>query len=184
MAREIKNLTVEGKRLLVFDGLFSDEEIKHNFALFSLANFTFLHSSRKDTVTYREWAASFSIDDFKFHSLHKIFLEVARQHSSLSSQDCYDVFCSASTFGDVSFIHSDSPTGDTISVLYYCNQHWNPEWGGETIFYDTHDDATLAISVKPGRVVVFDGSLKHRAGTPNRTCPEIRLTLSVRFDKE
>ena len=179
-----KKLTIKDKNILVFDGLFTEKEIKHHFALFSLADYTFLHSSRKDTVAYREWAASFSVEDFREHSLHQVLSDVAQTHSKLKSIECYDVFCSASTFGNVSFIHSDSPTEDTVSVLYYCNSSWDSEWGGETIFYDDNDDAEAAISIKPGRVVVFDGALKHRAGVPNRTCPEVRITLSVRFDKE
>ena len=177
----IETFFIEDNKLLIFDGLFSEEEIKHNFALVSLANFSFLHSSRDDTTAYREWAAPFSADDFSTHPLHNIFLNTAEQHSQLKNRICYDVFCSASTFGDMSFIHSDSTEEDTISVLYYCNHQWNSEWGGETIFYDSNNEARIAISVKPGRIVVFNGSLRHRAGVPNRICPEVRLTLSTRY---
>lgn len=33
---------------------------------------------------------------------------------------------------DVNFIHVHE---NEIVALYYCNLTWQPEWGGETLFY-------------------------------------------------
>lgn len=175
------SFSISEKKILVYDNLFSKESVKRFYDTLCLADFTFLHSSRNDTVQYREWAAGFSVEDFKTHQLHELALGIAQFYSE-KTLCCYDVFSSASSFGDMSFIHNDSSNNQDISVLYYANNYWEPEWGGETIFYTDSNEAEIALSVIPGRLVVFNGGVKHRAGIPNRICPEIRLTLSMRFE--
>ncbi|WP_394212637.1 2OG-Fe(II) oxygenase [Enterovibrio calviensis] len=171
------------EKIYIFDDLFSKKQIERFGAVVSNAAFTFLHASRADTVKYREWCASFSVSDFMSHPLHKASIKVAKHFSGNKKLKCYDVFSSASTFGDMSFIHSDSTNSGDISILYYANSKWDPEWGGETIFYTERKDAALVVSVKPGRLIVFNGNVLHRAGTPTKLCPEVRITLSMRFEK-
>lgn len=184
MSREAtREIFISGKKISVFDDVFSADEVKKNFALFGHAGFSFLHASRQDTSATREWAATFSVDDFRKHRLHSAFLDLASAYSSRVNLQCYDVFCNASSFGDMSFIHNDSTNASDISLLYYVNPIWNAEWGGETIFFDQDDDAVCAVSARPGRIIVFDGSIKHRAGLPTRVCTEVRLSLSVRFER-
>ncbi len=54
-------------------------------------------------------------------------------------------------------------TARNVTVLYYANLLWQPDWGGETIFYNDEQDAVLAVSPKAGRVVVGRGAILHRA---------------------
>lgn len=174
--------TVDDHRILIFDNLFSRKEIVRLHEVMSLSNFTFLHSSRFDTKKYREWMADFSIEDFEKHVLHEKAKSVAEQFANHDrALQCYNVFCNASTYGNQSFIHSDSYDKTNISVLYYVNANWKSDWGGETIFFDKNQEARVAIGFKPGRMIVFDAETVHRAGLPSRICPEVRLTLSVRF---
>jgi Rps23 Pro-64 3,4-dihydroxylase Tpa1-like proline 4-hydroxylase len=184
MSASIRREDLGGKSLAVFDGLVSDDECKKYSATLSLADYTFLHSSRQDTVKYREWAASFSVEDFTKHALHSLALGKATEFSGIENLVCYDVFASASSFGDMSFVHHDSPDKDTVSVLYYANNEWESEWGGETLFYSDEEEPLIAVGVKPGRLVVFGGQLKHRAGVPTKVCNEVRISLSMRFRPE
>lgn len=174
--------SVDEHKILIFDDIFSRKEIIRFHELMSLSNFTFLHSSRFDTKKYREWMADFLIDDFEGHIIHDKAKKIAEYFSESKREiKCYNVFCNASTYGNQSFIHSDSYDKTNISVLYYVNSNWKSEWGGETIFFDKNQEARIAIGFKPGRFIVFDAEAIHRAGVPSRICPEVRLTLSIRF---
>ena len=83
------------------------------------------------------------------------------------------------------------------AVILYLNHEWNPNWGGETIFYDHNLDAQRIVTPKPGRVVMFDGRIPHtgRPPTPrymmNRYImtfkymePSIRQDLFTKYDVE
>ena len=62
-------------------------------------------------------------------------------------------------------IHVDAPyfCPDNKTVIVYLNPNWDPQWGGETIFYDHNLDAKYIVAPKPGRVVIFDGRIPHVA---------------------
>ena len=66
--------------------------------------------------------------------------------------------------------------------MHYCaNLIWQADWGGETIFYNDDEDAVLAVSPKPGRLVVARGAILHRANVPTRSCYEERLTMAYKL---
>jgi len=173
---------ISDERILVFDDVFPAKEIDRFCRTLRHSSYTFLHASREDTEYHREWAAEFDVQDFVSHPLHDYAIAAAIVLSPSKTLKCYDVFCNASSFGDMSFIHHDSTKSNRISTLYYANDTWEPEWGGETVFFDNTRDASIAVGVRPGRLIVFSGQLLHRAGIPTRICPEVRLTMSIRFE--
>lgn len=86
----------------------------------------------------------------------------------------------ANLFGDATFPHRDS--GNTlVTALLYCNEHWNADWGGETVFFYRSLDAALAISVQPSRLVLFEGKIPHKTGVPQKNFLGSRIGLQVRF---
>jgi hypothetical protein len=92
------------------------------------------------------------------------------------------VYVNSSSYGDVYFTHRDCDPGlRNITVLYYGNLQWHDDWGGETIFYNDQHDAELAISPRPGRLVISRGAILHRGGVPSRVCFEERLTVAYKL---
>lgn len=84
--------------------------------------------------------------------------------------------------GDVFLPHSDCERDkNDVTVLYYGNLNWHSDWCGETVFYRAGHEAELAVTPRPGRIVVFRGSLLHRGGVPSRICFEARLTISCKL---
>jgi Rps23 Pro-64 3,4-dihydroxylase Tpa1-like proline 4-hydroxylase len=82
---------------------------------------------------------------------------------------------------DSNFLHAHH---DCIVVLYYANVNWHADWAGETIFYnDSKTEVTKAVNVKPGRVVVFDGSLHHSVRPQASIAPHYRFTLATTLRK-
>jgi len=79
---------------------------------------------------------------------------------------------------DSYYAHRDSAPGtNDVTVLYYANLNWQLDWGGETIFFKDDNDAVLAETPRPGRLVVSRGAILHRASVPTQDCHEARLTI-------
>jgi len=92
-------------------------------------------------------------------------------------------YVNSAVYGDSYYIHRDSPEGSSnVTVLYYANLIWEPDWGGETIFYKDDNDAVLAVSPRPGRLVVSRGAILHRGTVPTQDCHEARLTIAYKLD--
>ena len=82
---------------------------------------------------------------------------------------------------DVNFIHTHP---DQIVALHYSNLTWNPEWGGETLFYkDNKRDILLSSPYVPNRLLIFDGAMPHTIKAQNLMGPSYRFTTSVFFNK-
>ncbi|WP_421929774.1 2OG-Fe(II) oxygenase [Neoaquamicrobium sediminum] len=171
---------LDGRIIKIFDNAIDNDQIERIYNALSIASFAFNHSSTDETVDFREWSAELSPIDFVTIDLGRLSMKCATDHAKCLCT-CTSVFSSASSYGDNAFVHQDSSHGSSrISVLYYANPHWELEWAGETIFF-SGNDARIAISPKPGRIVVFSGDVRHRAGIPSRHCPGVRLVISARF---
>ncbi len=84
---------------------------------------------------------------------------------------------SANTFGLDGDIHTDWPDQDqSVTAVLYTDKEWEPNWGGETIFY--YNNFARAISYVPRKLVVFDSSIPHIGKGPQRRCKEMRSVLA------
>lgn len=73
------------------------------------------------------------------------------------------------------YFHVDADDG--ITMLYYPNEGWIPDDGGETQFYV--DGEIRGIVPQPNRLVYFDASILHRA-TSFRSGH--RFTVAIKFE--
>ena len=55
------------------------------------------------------------------------------------------------------------------------------EWGGETLFFDESGDAVFVTTPRTGRLVLFDGAIRHVGRPPTAICPETRFTFALKF---
>jgi hypothetical protein len=92
-------------------------------------------------------------------------------------------YVNSSVYGDGYYLHRDcAPHERHVTALYYANMEWQADWGGETIYYNDDEDAELAISPRPGRLVIARGALLHRGNVPTRACYEERYTLAYKLN--
>ncbi len=92
-------------------------------------------------------------------------------------------YVNCSVYGDAYYIHRDcAPHERHVTALYYANLEWQPDWGGETIYYNDDEDSEFAISPRPGRLVIARGALLHRGNVPMRNCYEERYTLAYKLN--
>ncbi len=88
------------------------------------------------------------------------------------------------TYGLGDDVHRDvseevGKTSEFFTFLFYINQEWGNDWGGETYLYNNNYDVLRAITPKPGRIAAFDSRLLHKGIAPNRQVIDLRMTLSL-----
>lgn len=125
--------------------------------------------------------------DFK-NKIEKKFKE--KTESLLKYLNLFDLlkfsraYASANTYGTVHESHRDYniDSNGGITVMYYLNHNWNIDYSGETVFY-SNDDQEIKYSVipKPGRIIVFDGTIKHCARDTRRDVNDLRLVLTFKY---
>ena len=137
------------------------------------------------------------VDDPDYHqnagleaSNNKIYLDVLNYLEATVPDlppraNMYASYVNVLKNGDLPGIHVDAPyfVEDNLTVLVYLNAEWRQNWGGETIFYDHNLDAKKIVSLKPGRVVMFDGRIPHTGRAPIGTTPFSRYILAYKYMK-
>ncbi len=70
--------------------------------------------------------------------------------------------------------------GAVWTVLYYVTEEREPQLGGQTEFLDHNTMEIRGILPQPGRMIVFNGDLLHRATSyPHKE----RFTVAIKFDR-
>lgn len=79
--------------------------------------------------------------------------------------------------GEIPRWHRD---GAVWTVLYYVTDEREPQLGGQTEFLDYNTMEIRGVLPQPGRMIVFNGDLLHRATAyPHRE----RFTIALKFDR-
>lgn len=87
-------------------------------------------------------------------------------------------YANCAAYGDDYHAQRDCPQDSkNVTVLYYANPAWERDWGGETIFFNDDNDAAMAVSPRPGRVVVSRGAILRRVTGPTRSCYQECFTI-------
>ncbi len=69
-----------------------------------------------------------------------------------------------------------------LTQMYYVNEKWDDNWGGETIFKNNNDEVEIAISYKPNRIVLFDSHISHKPTNLSVTADMYRFILVTQFE--
>ena len=95
----------------------------------------------------------------------------------------YSAYINVLREGNNPGIHVDAPyfVPDNQTVLLYLNPDWDPEWGGETIFFDDDLDAKTLVAPRAGRVVIFDGRIPHTGRPPTPKYNHNRYIMAFKY---
>lgn len=180
---EGRSVVISGRPLRVFDHLLPnvDEYVRG----LSRAAFTRTEIARPDTAQYRHWATEVKLENLIKQPILDITLGAVKGFESPShSYRPYRAYTNAASYGDMLFTHTDClPDQHDLTALWYLCEQWDIEWGGETMFYDEMNEVALAVIPRPGRLVVFDGAIKHVGRPPNRICYVPRYTFAIKFER-
>lgn len=181
--RPTREVQVDGRPIKIFDGLLAN--VGDYVKALSKAAFTRTEVARPDTAGYKHWATEITIEAL---ARQPIFQLTARAVQAFCGPDityrAYRAYTNHAAYGDMLFTHTDClPDQHDLTALWYLCEHWDVEWGGETLFFDMAQEAVVAVTPKPGRLVIFDGAITHVGRPPNRICYHPRYTFAIKFER-
>lgn len=177
-----RSCEVGGRPIRVYDGLLSQRAVSNLTMAIERGAFTRSEIARPDTGDVRHWALNIPLDAVRQLPVYLPTLDVVRKFEHGESYWMYRSYCNYSGFGDMLFTHTDTQQNVAgLTALWYVTPEWNVEWGGETLFFNADMDAEVVVSPKPGRLVVFDGTITHAGRPPNRICHAPRYTLALKW---
>lgn len=92
-------------------------------------------------------------------------------------------YANGMSYGVDGTLHTDSVVSSSFTCLYYPHGEWYPDWAGETSFFNREKtDLVGSVYPKPGRLVIFPGTVPHVARSVSRTCPVLRITLMFKTE--
>jgi SM-20-related protein len=173
---------VEGRDIFVFDGLVPAGEAKVYFNAMSRASFTRTETARPDAPEHRHWVCEMPLENLGQTSMWPATQAAIAAVRPGESYRPYRTYTNFAAFGDLLLTHVDAlPNTRELTALWFLSERWDTEWGGETLFYDAAGDAQLAVSPKPGRLLLFDGAIRHAGKPPNRNCFVSRFTFAIKL---
>lgn len=174
--------SIEGREVRVYDGLLKGNDLQGLTAALQNGAFTRTESARPDTRAFRHWVLNIPMDAATQLPVYQPTVAAAAEFAPENAYRIYRCYCNHAAYGDMLFIHTDCPPGAAeLTALWFIAPEWNADWGGETLIFDSSMDAQVAVSPRPGRLVLFDGSLPHVGRPPNRICFAPRYTLAYKL---
>ena len=177
----IKELTLNGKQLIVFDDVFSYSERLNFYSFFTSGPFRFNGTANPElNANLREYIQSnYSQEDLKNSKFFSPYLiNILRKY--IKNKVITRSYVFSSNFLTRHYFHSD-PGG--LTLLYYANLEWSINDGGETLFVNDSIDEVLYTSLfKPGRIVLFDSSIPHKSNTIPVTTTNFRFSFVMNFE--
>ena len=180
----IRSAEVEGRQLVVFDGLLAAPDLARYVELLRRAPFTRTEIARPETAEYRHWASEMALSGMMQLPLWHATDAAVRAMRPDRRYRPYRAYTNYASYGDMLFTHTDcQPDHDELTALWFLCETWDPEWGGETVFFDSQVDAQVIVAPRPGRLVIFDGAIRHVGKPPNRICYAPRFTFAVKLER-
>jgi len=178
-----REVMVDGRPIRVFDGLLPN--VAEYVQGLSKAAFTRTEIARPETAEYKHWATEIKLDALVRQPIFELTQRAVRAFTPAGfAYRPYRAYTNVASFGDMLFTHTDClPDQHDMTALWYLCNSWDIEWGGETVFFDAEDDVACAVVPKPGRLVVFDGAIKHVGRPPTRICYAPRYTFAIKFER-
>ncbi|HET7921220.1 MAG TPA: 2OG-Fe(II) oxygenase [Gammaproteobacteria bacterium] len=174
--------SIEGHSIRIYDGLLQEQAIHALTAALDEGGFVRSEIARPDTQAFRHWALNIPLEAAVKLPVYQPTLDAMRQFSSEARHHIYRCYCNYASYGDMLFTHTDCDPGTTdLTALWFIAPHWDVEWGGETLFFNSSLDAEVVVSPRPGRLVMFEGVLRHVGRPPNRICFNPRYTLAFKL---
>jgi len=106
------------------------------------------------------YSSGLELNSLTFQTLNNILQNIPE----LRGTELYKVMVNKFLPNEVPYFHTDHIDGIGYTALYYSNDNqFNLEELGETLFYLKEPDEIRGILPKPGRLVIFNADILHRA---------------------
>jgi len=180
--RPTRSGSVEDRDVFVFDDLISEADLAQYVEALGRSPFTRTEVARTDTAEVRHWISELplaNVTQLPLWSLTEGAAAFARPGEQYRPSRAYTNYAA---YGDMLYAHCDcTPEERELTALWFLSTQWEPEWGGETMFFDKSGDALFCVSPRPGRLVLFDGAIPHAGRPPSRICYAPRYTFAIKL---
>ena len=90
------------------------------------------------------------------------------------------VYMNGHNSGSGGLLHQDTANENGKTFLVYCNETWDPNHGGSTIFMT--DNGPEYVYPQPFSAVYFNGNMYHAAQPLSKLYPGLRVTLAYKLE--
>lgn len=178
---ESHHLGPGGRRFFILDRVMDLAAARRVHRYFADLPMTLSDSDRPDTTHVRHLKHEFEPEEWDANPALAQLTGVARRFLRERRIACgavYRTYANFNLHGDFQFAHED---GEGWTALAFVNARWDEDWGGELILYPAAAAHAYCIAPRPGRMVIFDGMIRHRGGAPSKLCLEARISLAIKF---
>lgn len=174
--------SIQDMRVGVYDDLMPRDQINSLFKFLCDAPYQLHETPKPSHPDTRHWSVDVPVNDAKTWSLYTYASSLLPAVVESKEYVLNRAYCNLATFGDVLLSHRDChPPLRVVTALWYVCPEWHVDWAGETIFFSDDGDAQVAITPRPGRLVLADGRIHHSGRPPSRVSPIPRLTFALKF---
>lgn len=184
---KVKNIkTSNGKKITIYDDVldYADRSDFYEFVSRSLFKTRGTDTVYLEHSSDRSLLSSYSGQDL-INSKILSFPEMKPILEKVEGYEYIQIRVNLCTFNDKNHFHTDSSNKNSLTLLYYPNMEWHPEWGGLTMFAnDDISDLEYVSFYKPGRFILFDGTIPHCISPPTSIAPAFRYSFVIQYEKK
>ena len=159
-------LSIKREQVIVIDDIFTKDEIQWMEDYFTLFDgWQLIFDDPEQSLS--QYSLGQVIDLPNFGEFEQFCMRVFKERSGVPVPNFHRVVYNCFRFGDSPNLHIDGEQEDALKLMVYPNTKWSEAWGSESVFV-RDGEITDAIIPKPGRLVIFPGSIPHGAKAPNR----------------
>lgn len=183
----MEKLELQAGMIETMDGLIPEDLLEEIFvSVHSPAAYRFGGKSNPDDQ-FGFWLASIDSNIMNAVPAFRAYWDTVEKYVTTNNYRVYHMMVNANSFGDCTTIHSDIPADKPdakgyYTILYYANSQWDPNWAGETVFFnDERDDIIKSVHPRPGRIAIFDSRIPHCSRPPSRSSTMVRFTIASKI---
>jgi hypothetical protein len=179
----LANSLDQKKLFIVEDDLYDKDSCKNVYEYFKYVNWNFEGSNSTEISSKWKYNLNYRYDtEIKFLEVSELLLKKYGLNKIFKLKRAY---ANASTYGFSGEYHRDDSAkeyNEIITIMFYLNNEWSLDYGGETFFLNNNkDEIENAIIPKPARAIIFDGFIFHGPRPLNKICNELRMVLTFKY---
>lgn len=182
MDKEI--LTSSGRKIYVLEDLFDYATRSHmyKFTVQSLFNIAGSDNGLLEAKEHVSLVSVYGTYDVERLKILEGIPENIKNDLNITMDRLRHAMVNLSTPADRFHTHVDNNSENSITLVYYLNMEWHPEWGGDTVFLDdTGTNFEYVSQYKPGKLLLFDSRIPHLIRPSTILSPHFRLTFAAKF---
>ena len=171
----------------IYDNLFNEKEVDILYGSFRDEKpWTFTGGATAESMC-RKFKNPLEKEDKVNKILYKTADDILKKEELFDSVKLVNTYASSYVYGTVHDFHEDCANdyNQIYTIMFYLNKLWTLGYAGETVFLNKErTEIENSVIPKPGRAVIFDGFITHAAREISRSCIELRMVATIKFERK